>query len=102
MQFMHQGDRSHNLFSMAVVKPKDELVQVEPDPDDENFNETIVIGSFFAWGILFLNCIFSASVPCWLMADVRSESFTRNSWRYLTLSVLLLPFLLYEQRNVKD
>lgn len=35
------------------------------------------------------------------MGDVKSESFTRNSWRYLTVSVLLIPFVLFEQRNVK-
>ena len=60
------------------------------------------MSSFFAWGVLFLNSLFASFVPCWLMGDVRSESFTRNSWRYTTVTILLIPFLLYEQRNIKN
>lgn len=97
MGFVVQGDRNNQIFEF-----KNKAKEAEGDADDENFNETIKVTSLFAWSILFLNCIFSAFVPCWLMGDVRSESFTRNSWRYLTLSFLLLPFVFYEQRNLKN
>ena len=69
---------------------------------EENFNEQIEINSFKAWILLFTSILFSAFVPCWLLADIKSEPLTRNSWRYFTVSILLLPFLLYEQRKIKD
>lgn len=70
--------------------------------DDEDLHSKIEIPSFLAWFVLFLNSLFSSFVPCWLMGDVKSESFTRNSWRYFTVSCLLIPFVMYEQRNVKN
>ena len=104
MLFITQGDNNPEQFKIAGTKdtPQNVTSIKEFDADDENFHETIEVSSLFAWTILFINCIFSAFVPCWLMGDVRSESFTRNSWRYLTVSFLLLPFMIYEQRNNKN
>lgn len=81
---------------------REERISLLLASDDEEFNETIEISSFLAWAVLFLNSLFASFVPCWLMGDVRSESFTRNSWRFTTVTILLIPFLLYEQRNVKS
>lgn len=63
--------------------------------DDEEFNEAIEVSSVLAWGLLFLNSLFASFVPCWLMWDIHSEALTRNSWRYTTVTILLIPFLLF-------
>lgn len=53
-----------------------------------------------AWLILFYSVFNSAIIPCWLMGNILSESFTRNSWRYFMLTVLSVPFALYEHRQL--
>lgn len=70
--------------------------------DTMNLDEEVELPSFVAWGLLLFCLISNAMVPCWLTVDVQSESFTRNSWRFLTMAILQIPFVAYEQRNTKD
>ena len=58
--------------------------------------------SLVAWLTLFYSIFNSSLIPCWLMGHVQSEPFTRNSWRYLMLTVLALPFTLFEERRLKN
>lgn len=51
---------------------REERISLLLASDDEEFNETIEVSSFLAWGVLFLNSLFASFVPCWLMGDVRS------------------------------
>lgn len=67
-----------------------------PIIEEEIFEEVVVVSSVMAWLILFYSIFNSAIIPAWLMGNLQSETFTRNSWRYFMLAVLALPFALYE------
>jgi hypothetical protein len=54
-----------------------------------------------AWLLLVASSISNAMVPCWMTVDIRCESNTRSAWRIFITSLLLIPFVLYEQRNTK-
>lgn len=63
--------------------------------------EPIEFSSFVAWLLLIFSSISNAIVPCWMTVDVRCESLTRSAWRIFITSLLLLPFVLYEQRHTR-
>jgi hypothetical protein len=64
-------------------------------------SEPLELSSFIAWALLIFSCISNAIVPCWMTVDVHCEGFTRSAWRIFMTSLLLVPFVLYEQRNLK-
>ena len=47
-----------------------------------------------------MSVILNAIVPCWMTVDIKSEGMTRNGWRFFTMSVLMIPFVMSEQRWV--
>lgn len=64
-------------------------------------HEPLEISSFFGWLLLIASAISNAIVPCWMTVDINCEGLTRSAWRIFTTSLLLIPFVLYEQRHVK-
>jgi len=52
-----------------------------------------------AWFLLIINAINNAIVPCWMTVDINCEGMTRSAWRIFVLSILLIPFVMFEQRN---
>jgi hypothetical protein len=61
----------------------------------------IEIAPLLAWGLLLVNMLSTAMVPCWLMSNLKYEGLTQNSWRFLTVALLTLPFVGYERRQVE-
>lgn len=47
-----------------------------------------------------INIFSVAMVPCWVLSNINYETLTKNSWRFLAISVLTLPFLMYERRQI--
>lgn len=63
-------------------------------------DKEIEVSPIFAWLLLLLNMFSAAMVPCWLMSNLKYEGMTQNSWRFLTISILTLPFVGYEKRQI--
>jgi hypothetical protein len=67
---------------------------------DEHERE-IGIDPLLAWLLLVANIVLMAMVPCWLVYDFKYEGLTRNSWRFLIIAALTLPFVAYEHRQLR-
>lgn len=103
MYYVDQSNLSdHRYIRVEGQQHQENQHEVSKAFTEENFNSQIEVSPTMAWLLLLTSVLFSAFVPCWLLADVRSEPLTRNSWRYFIVSVLAIPFMLHEQRNNKD
>lgn len=57
------------------------------------------INQYLAWFLVFYATINGACIPPWIMS-IPAEKYIRISWRFFMQSFMMIPFLLYERRNL--
>jgi hypothetical protein len=70
--------------------------------DEEEFLESIEFTQIQRWLLLIFCACCNALVPIWMTVDVKSEGITRSAWRIFVLSVMLIPFVMAEQRQISN
>lgn len=78
------------------IKSELPINQIEIEDSPREIKITAAVG----WFMLFYQVFNAALVPCWLMGNLRCESFTRNSWRFFIVTAIAYPFMLHEQRTL--
>lgn len=93
-----RNDAESSVYSSSVRRCTRGLSIVD---EEMQMYEPLQVSSFFGWLLLIASAISNAIVPCWMTVDINCEGLTRSAWRIFTTSLLLIPFVLYEQRHVK-
>ena len=57
------------------------------------------INHYLAWFLVFYATINGACIPPWIMS-IPAEKYMRISWRFFMQTVMMIPFLMYEKRNL--
>ncbi|KAL4479184.1 hypothetical protein ABPG72_009014 [Tetrahymena utriculariae] len=56
---------------------------------------------YVSWFLVFYAGINGACIPPWIMS-VPEEKYLRISWRFFLQTFMMIPFLLYEKRNIPE
>ncbi|EAR82510.1 drug/metabolite transporter (DMT) superfamily protein (macronuclear) [Tetrahymena thermophila SB210] len=56
---------------------------------------------FLSWFLVFYAAINGACIPPWIVS-VPEEKYLRISWRFFLQTFMMIPFLLYERRNIPE
>ncbi|EAR82509.1 transmembrane protein, putative (macronuclear) [Tetrahymena thermophila SB210] len=59
------------------------------------------VNPYLAWFLVFYATINAACIPPWIMS-IPAEKYLRIAWRFFMQAVMMIPFLLYERRNLPE